>query len=155
MSDWLLHEARKDEQSIAADWEAVGRTLIDGVRVREARCVGKRNGSVTELYRDDWFPGADGVGQVFVVRLAIAAVSAWHAHGRTIDRLTVIAGAAALVLYDARRDSPTFGRVKEFLLPERRPTVIVIPPRVWHGVANTGDEPCLLYKFEPGRPRAV
>lgn len=180
-SEWLLRGARKDDQSITADWEAVGRTLIDGVHVREGRCVAKRNGSVTELYRDDWFAGPDGVGQVFVVRLAVAGVSAWHAHATTIDRLAVTTGAAALVLYDARCDSPTFGCVNEFLLHERRPTVVVIPPRVWHGVANTGDEPCLLinmpdrayqyrdpdhwrlpldsseipYTFEPGRPRAV
>ena len=101
-------------------------------------------GAVTELYRDDGFAGPDGVGQVFIVRLAIAGVSAWHAHATTIDRLAVITGAAALVLYDARCDSPTFGCVNEFLLHERRPTVVVIPPRVWHGVANTGDEPCLV-----------
>jgi dTDP-4-dehydrorhamnose 3,5-epimerase len=181
LSEWLLPGARKDAQSVTADWEAVGRTLIDGVGVREARCVAKRSGSVTELYRDDWFAGPAGVGQVFVVRLAVAGLSAWHAHATTIDRLTVIAGATTLVLYDARHDSPTFGRVNEFLLHERRPTVVVVPPRVWHGVANTGDEPCLLvnmpdcayrysdpdhwrlppdsseipYKFEPGRLRSV
>ena len=128
MSEWLLRGAQKDEQSITADWEAVGRTLIDGVHVREGRCVAKRNGSVTELYRDDWFAGPDGVGQVFVVRLAVAGVSAWHAHATTIDRLAVTAGAAALVLYDARCDSPTFGCVNEFLLHQRRPTVVVIRP---------------------------
>jgi dTDP-4-dehydrorhamnose 3,5-epimerase len=144
MSDWLLPGARKDEQSITADWEAVGRTFIDGVSLREARCVAKRNGSVTELYRDDWFAGPADVGQVFVVRLTVAGISAWHAHATTTDRLMVITGAAALVLFDARQDSPTFGQVNEFLLNERRPTVVVIPPRVWHGVANTGDEPCLL-----------
>lgn len=143
-SDWLLPGAAKDKQSITADWEPVGRELIHGVCVREARCVAKRNGSVTELYREDWFAGADGVGQVFLVRLAIGGVSAWHAHATTIDRLSVLSGSATLVLYDTRRDSPTFGRLNEFLLHERRPTIVVVPPRVWHGVANTGDEPCLL-----------
>jgi dTDP-4-dehydrorhamnose 3,5-epimerase len=140
--DWLLPGAVKDQQSITADWEPVGRALIEGVCVREARCVAKRNGSVTELYREEWFVGA--VGQVFVVRLAIGGVSAWHAHATTVDRLSVLSGAATLVLYDARRDSPTFGTVNEFLLHDRRPTVVVVPPRVWHGVANTGDDTCLV-----------
>ena len=143
-SDWLVPGAAKDDQSLTADWEPVGRALINGVCVREARCVAKRNGSVTELYRGDWFARPEGVDQVFLVRIAVGGVSAWHAHGTTIDRLAVISGAATLVLYDARRDSPTFGRVNEFLLHERRPTVVVVPARVWHGIANTGDESCVL-----------
>jgi dTDP-4-dehydrorhamnose 3,5-epimerase len=141
---WLLTGARKDEQSITADWEPVGRALIEGVCVRESRSVAKRNGSVTELYRSNWFTGADGVDQVFLVRLAIGGVSAWHAHATTVDRLSVIGGAATLALYDARHTSPTYGQVNEFLLHERRPMVVVVPPCVWHGVANTGDETCLL-----------
>ena len=112
--DWLLPGAAKDEQSITADWQPVGRALIDGVSVREARSVAKRNGSVTELYREDWFADAAGVGQVFLVRLAIGGISAWHAHATTIDRLAVLSGAATLVIYDARRDSPTFVRSSDF-----------------------------------------
>ena len=149
--------------------------------MREARTIAKRNGSVTEVYRGDWFADDGGAGQVFLVRLAIGSVSAWHAHATTIDRLAVITGAATLVLYDARRESPTFGRVNELLLSDRRPTVVVVPARVWHGIANTGDETCLVvnmpdrayrssdpdhwrvpsdsseipYRFELGRQKAV
>lgn len=148
---WLLPGAGKDRQSVAADWSPVGRRLIEGVEVREARSVPKRSGLVTELYRHDWFDATAVVGQVFVVRLHPAGVSAWHAHASTIDRLTVAAGSATVVLFDARESSPTYGLVNEFHLDERRPTLIVVPPQVWHGVQNNGPETCLIANM-PDRP---
>jgi dTDP-4-dehydrorhamnose 3,5-epimerase len=148
---WLVPGAEKDVQSVTADWEPVGRTLIDGVVLHAARVVPKRSGSVTELYRDDWPGDTEPVGQVFVVRLAVGGMSAWHAHGVTIDRLTVVDGAATLVLYDARQDSPTCGAVNEFQLVDARPTTVVVPPRVWHGIRNSGDRPCLVVNM-PDKP---
>ncbi len=40
------------------------------------------------------------------------------------------------MLYDARPDSPTAGRVNEFRLGERRPGLVIVPPGVWHGLRN-------------------
>jgi dTDP-4-dehydrorhamnose 3,5-epimerase len=151
MSEWLLDGARKDSQSVTADWQPVGRALIDGVIVRESRVVPKRNGLVTEVFRDDWFDQDARAGQVFIVQLDVGGLSAWHAHAETLDRLSVIDGAATLVLYDRRPGSPTHGLLNEFHLTARRPTTIVVPPRVWHGVRNNGDSPCLLANI-PDRP---
>lgn len=148
---WLLPGAEKDAQSVTADWQPVGRTLIQGVRALEARVVPKRNGSVVELYREDWLEAQEGVGQVFVVRLAIDGLSAWHAHAETTDRLTVIDGSATLALYDARAGSPTSGLVNEFNVLDARPMTIVVPPRVWHGIQNSGDRPCTVVNM-PDRP---
>jgi dTDP-4-dehydrorhamnose 3,5-epimerase len=148
---WILPGAQRDRQSVTADWNPVGRTLIDGVEVREARSVPKRSGLVTELYRADWFAAGAGVGQVFVVRLHPGGISAWHAHAHTIDRLSVVVGAATVVLFDARPGSPTLGLVNEFHLDERRPTTIVVPPQVWHGVQNGGGMTSLVANM-PDRP---
>lgn len=138
-SDWLIAGASKDAQSVTADWQPVQLKLIDGVTVRESRSVPKRNGLVTELYRADWYDTEQSVGQVFVVRLNPLGISAWHAHAVAVDRLSVIAGAITLVLYDSRADSPTYGLVNEFQLNAARPTTVVVPPKVWHGVRNPGD----------------
>jgi dTDP-4-dehydrorhamnose 3,5-epimerase len=149
--EWLLTGAVKDRQSVASDWTPVDRSLIADVSVHEVRTVPKRNGSVTELYRDDWPEAGSNVGQVFMVHLSVRGVSAWHAHEVTTDRLTVIDGAATLALYDARRESPTYGRVNEFHLRDARPMTVVVPPRVWHGIANTGDRGCVIVNM-PDRP---
>jgi dTDP-4-dehydrorhamnose 3,5-epimerase len=149
--DWVLPHAHKDAQSVTSDWQSVRQTLIDGVAVRESRAVAKRNGSVTEVFRDDWFEAGATAGQVFMVRLAAAGISAWHAHAITIDRIAVVAGAATLVLFDGRTGSPTVGLINEFHLHDLRPTLVVIPPQVWHGVINSGDQMCLLANV-PDRP---
>jgi dTDP-4-dehydrorhamnose 3,5-epimerase len=140
----LIAGAVKDAQSVTADWQPVQRQLIEGVSVREARSVPKRNGLVTELYRADWYEDEQAVGQVFVVRLNPLGVSAWHAHARAVDRLTVIAGAITLVLYDARADSATHGLINEFHLDAARPTTVTVPARVWHGIRNPGDVVSIL-----------
>ena len=148
---WLLPGAEKDRQSVTADWKPVGRALIEGVELREARSVPKRSGLVTELYRADWYADAAGVGQVFIARLHPGGISAWHAHAATIDRLTIVLGTATVVLFDVRPSSPTLGLVNEFHLDEHRPTTIVVPPQVWHGVQNSGASACIIANM-PDRP---
>jgi dTDP-4-dehydrorhamnose 3,5-epimerase len=92
------------------------------------------------LFRRDWFDADAAVGQVFQVLVNPGAVSAWHAHATTTDRLFVIQGTMRVVLYDAREDSPTDGSINDLIVNLYRPTLIVVPPRVWHGVQTLSDE---------------
>lgn len=137
MSDaWRLDGAVKDAQTITARWTPSAQRLIDGVSVREVLNVPKANGYLTEMYRRDWKESAGGVDQIFQVVLDPGAISAWHAHANTIDRLFVSYGRMRIVLYDGREDSPTHGMVNEFRFGTIRPAMIHVPPRVWHGVQN-------------------
>ena len=49
-------------------------------------------------------------------------------HERSTDRLFVVSGMVSVVVYDARRGSPTFETVNQFLIGERSPALLVIPP---------------------------
>lgn len=145
MDKWLIGNAKQDWQSITKDWQATAQTLIDGVRIKEVLNVPKENGYLTEVYRRDWAADALPVDQVFQVVLAPKAVSAWHAHEKTTDRLFVSMGLIKIVLYDARRDSKTYQTLNVFKTGTIRPTLIIIPPQVWHGVQNLENEPgCIL-----------
>jgi dTDP-4-dehydrorhamnose 3,5-epimerase len=141
---WLLESATKDEQSIAADWQLFRPRVIAGVAVREVRNVPRDDGCLTELYRRDWELDGAEVAHVFQVVLLPGAVSAWHAHEHALDRLFIAQGLAKIVLYDARSDSPTRGVVNVFRLGDVRPGLLVVPPRVWHGLQNVGDRPCTV-----------
>lgn len=144
MHEWLLEGATLDEQSTDAEWNLMGRRLIEGVEVREVRNVPKGNGMLTEIFRRDWFPGEVVVDQVFQAVVEANCVSAWHAHAETIDRLFVNQGLLRIVLYDARRESPTFGQINELVHGLHRPALVVVPPRVWHGVQNLRNRPGAL-----------
>lgn len=136
---WLVRGAIKDRQTITPGWDGLTERLIAGVTVREVKHVPKESGQLTEIYRDEWCPGL-AVGQVFHVVLGRGQVSAWHAHAATTDRLFVTAGLLRLCLYDARPESPTRGEINEIRFGAIRPALVTIPPRVWHGLANLGDD---------------
>ena len=140
----LIEGSARDARSVTSDWTPL-LELIDGVRLREVKNVPKENGFLTELYRADWSLDGGGVSQVFQVVLVPGGLSAWHAHQFTTDRLFASHGLVKVVLFDARTRSPTHGRLNEFRVGLLRPTLIVIPPGVWHGVQNISHEPsCLL-----------
>lgn len=141
--DGAIAGCSKRSQSVTSDWTVL-RELIDGVRLKEVRNVPKGNGTVTEIYRRDWDLDTADVDQAFQVTLVPGAISAWHVHRLTTDRLFVNAGMMRVVLYDARESSATFGRVNEFLLGSARPGLVVVPPGVWHGVQVIGSEPASL-----------
>ena len=138
-----LPSARRDSQSVTRDWHSV-QPLIEGVVLKPILNVTKDNGILTEIWRADW--GLDGLalGQVFQNLLAAGACSSWHVHRSTTDRIFVNYGLIKLVLYDARKGSPTLGRINDFRLGLVRPAMVVVPPGVWHLVQNLQETPSLL-----------
>jgi dTDP-4-dehydrorhamnose 3,5-epimerase len=141
---WLLDGATRDTQTTDADWNLVARRLIDGVLVRDVRNVPKSNGLLTEVFRRDWFADEAPVDQVFQAIVEAHGVSAWHAHEHGIDRLFVNEGQMRIVLFDAREGSPTFGLTNEIIAGLHRPALVVVPPKVWHGVQNLLSRPSAI-----------
>jgi dTDP-4-dehydrorhamnose 3,5-epimerase len=139
----VLPKAVKDQQSITSDWE-VTQPLIDGVRVKEVRHVPKNNGYLTEIWREEWDLDSLPVKQVFQVFVNPGGVSAWHTHLKTTDRLFINQGLVKIVLYDARKTSPTHKRLNVFRFGTMRPALVIVPPGVWHGVENISDQPSLI-----------
>ena len=112
--------------------------------LREVKNIPSDRGVVTEIYRRDWKLDEEEVDQAFQVLILPGGISAWHAHQVTTDRLFVSMGLVRIVLYDPRRDSPTYGMVNEFRLGPVRPGLLVVPPKVWHGVQNMGAEAAVV-----------
>ncbi|TAE31092.1 MAG: dTDP-4-dehydrorhamnose 3,5-epimerase [Cytophagales bacterium] len=144
MNDWLLEGTLRDGQSITSDWQPAHRSPIEGVEVIDVQNVIKNNGYLTEICRSSWLGENTVVDQVFQVALWPGGLSAWHTHEHTTDRLFVTLGTLKIVLYDARSDSSTFGQINEFRVSHVRPQLIVVPPKVYHGVQNIGPDTALL-----------
>jgi dTDP-4-dehydrorhamnose 3,5-epimerase len=141
-----VSEARKDDAHVSPDWEIAG-DRIDGVVTREVRNIVTANGITTEVFRQDWgVVGADVVHMIFV-SLRPGALSAWHMHQRKTDHIFVVDGHIKAVLYDNREGSPTHGMLNVFQLSRARPTLLMIPPRVWHGLQPLGAEPGQFVNF--------
>lgn len=131
---------------MSADWERASRT-IDGVETREVKHVVTYNGITTELFRKDWGLMEDELVHMIHVSLRPGAISAWHMHRLKTDHLFTVAGHLRVALYDDREGSPTRGLVQVEHLSGVRPTLVVIPPMVWHGVQVLSHEPGVFVNF--------
>lgn len=142
----MLPGAQKDSQIVTSEWQALRRP-IDGVIAREVLHVPRDHGVITEMFRPEWDPTGLPVVHIYQSRLFPGAIGAWSCHAKSIDRLFVNQGHVKLVLYDAREESPTHGALMELHVGDARPTFLVLPTGVWHGLQNVGATEALMLNF--------
>ena len=113
--------------------------MIKGVKVKDLKVISDQRGWLMEILRkdDEIF---DKFGQVYLTTAYPGVVKAWHYHKKQTDNFTCISGKMKVVLYDARKDSPTYGEVNEFTIDKSNPILLSVPPGVYHGFKAMGDE---------------
>jgi dTDP-4-dehydrorhamnose 3,5-epimerase len=117
---------------------------IDGVVFRRTRPVPHEEGHLTEVARASWPELTAPIVQVHITTTFPGRVRAWGLHQHTTDRLFVVSGLIRLAVFDGRRESPTFGRVNEFLVSERSPGLLIVPPSLYHGWKNIGTSEAVI-----------
>lgn len=142
----MLPGAQKDSQLVNGEWQRIDQS-IDGVVAREVLHVPRDHGIITETYRAEWDPTGLPVVHVYQSRLFPGAIGAWSCHAKSVDRLFVNQGHLKVVLFDGREDSPTFGRVHELFVGDARPTFLVLPTGIWHGLQNLGTSDALVLNY--------
>jgi len=142
----MLKSAIKDVQHVTNEWQRID-PVIDGVTTREVLHVPRDHGIITETYRPEWDPSGMPLVHVYQSRLFPSAIGAWSCHAKTIDRLFVNQGHLKVVLYDGREESKTHGLVMELWVGDARPTFLVIPPGIWHGLQNLGTIDALVLNY--------
>jgi len=142
----MLPGAKKDQQLVTKDWQKLQDPIV-GVHSREVLHVLRDHGVITELFRPEWDVTGMPVVHAYQSRLFPGAIGAWSCHAKSTDRLFVNQGHLKVVLYDGRNDSPTYQHVNEFYVGDARPTFLVIPVGVWHGLQNLGATDALVLNF--------
>jgi dTDP-4-dehydrorhamnose 3,5-epimerase len=117
--------------------------MIEGVKTKPLRVIPDERGFLMEMLRSD-DTLFQKFGQVYVSVAYPGVVKGWHYHKRQTDYFTIVKGMMKVVLYDQRKESPTFGELNEFFMGELNPVLLVIPPLVVHGMKAIGTEPGYL-----------
>jgi len=117
--------------------------MIEGVKTKPLRVIPDERGFLMEMLRSD-DTLFQKFGQVYVSVAYPGVVKGWHYHKRQTDYFTIVKGMMKVVLYDQRKESPTFGELNEFFMGELNPILLVIPPLVVHGMKAMGTEPGYL-----------
>lgn len=142
----MLAGAQKDKQLVNSEWQKIEQG-IDGVVAHEVLHVLRDHGVITETFRPEWDPTGLPIVHVYQSRLFPGAIGAWSCHTKAVDRLFVNQGHLKAVLFDGREESPTFGRIMELFVGDARPTFLVIPIGVWHGLQNLGSSDALVLNY--------
>jgi dTDP-4-dehydrorhamnose 3,5-epimerase len=113
--------------------------MIEGVKVKELKVIPDERGWLMEILRcdDELF---EKFGQVYLTTAYPGVVKAWHFHKKQTDNFTCIHGMMKVVLYDSRKESPTYKEINEFFVGKKNPLIIKVPPRVYHGFKAIGTE---------------
>jgi dTDP-4-dehydrorhamnose 3,5-epimerase len=135
-------------------------TGIDGVICQGMPFVEYSGGYLTEMFRTTWFgvfQEGESVDHLYTVYAPEGGIRAeWYYHEHTLDRYVLLLGGLDLGLYDAREDSPTFGKFLVVSLQshdEGSANAIRIPPGVWHSLKWTTETGMFLNsKLPPYRP---
>ena len=118
--------------------------LVAGVQFRPTRPVPHEDGHVTEVARASWAEIVDPIVQVHITTTLAGRVRAWGLHPRGTDRLFVVSGLVKIVVFDGRNDSPTLGRWSEFVVSEKNPGLLIVPPSLYHGWKNIGNDEAVI-----------
>ncbi len=144
-------------QSIVKDTASVtreGKPLyepIDGVRVRPAVTHADERGTLCEIFNPAW--SFDDAPLVYVYQASVLPgyVKGWVVHLEQDDRLFFPTGRVRVVLFDGRRNSPTFERLNRIETGEVNRVLLKIPAGVYHAVQNIGSTEVFYYNM-PTKP---
>ena len=106
--------------------------MIKGVKTKQLKPIPDERGRVMEILRKDETEFIK-FGQVYITTAYPGVVKGWHYHKKQTDNMAVIKGMMKLVLYDNRKDSPTYKEINEFFIGEHNPMLVQIPNLVLHG----------------------
>lgn len=80
-------------------------------------------------------------GQVYLVGDFVRhTIRAFHKHQKLWDYFFISHGSAKFALVDDRPKSSTYKKIMTVVISERNPTVLVIPPGVYHGWMSLEDD---------------
>ena len=117
--------------------------MINGVITKSLKVIPDERGRLMEILRndDDIF---NGFGQVYMTTTYPQAVKAWHYHKKQDDHITCVKGMLKLVIYDSRKESPTYGEINEFFIGDYNPLLVKVPKMLYHGWKCISEEEAIV-----------
>ena len=118
--------------------------MIDGVKVKKLVKHVDDRGFFTEVLRDD-----EGLmtkfGQSSYTETHPGVIKAFHWHKKQDDLWFVATGQVLIVLYDLRKNSPTYQKTQTIKAGAGNYKLVLIPIGVAHGYKVLSQEPALLF----------
>lgn len=129
---------------------------IEGVRLQRLHTRADKRGDLTVLL-SNLQEAIDPAPHIYWVSAEPGSIRAWVYHKRQSDRLAYTNGDIRVVLYDLRKDSPTYGKLNVLDVGAANKVALTIPPYVIHGVHNRGEQTATFINmptkaYDPANP---
>jgi dTDP-4-dehydrorhamnose 3,5-epimerase len=114
--------------------------MIEGVKLVGLVARVDDRGYLIEILRatDEHFTK---FGQVYLVgNMSRGVIRAFHKHEVLWDWFFISHGSAKFALRDDRPDSPTYEKMETHVITQRNPSLLVVPPGVFHGWMSLEDD---------------
>jgi dTDP-4-dehydrorhamnose 3,5-epimerase len=145
----LLDLAKRDQElRDASGKEVVG--LPHGAMIRDVSVHADDRGMLFEVFDEQWGWHPEPLTRAYVSTILPGIGKGWNLHLEHEDRYTVLYGEMTVVMYDAREDSPTFGRGFKVILSERRRRSLTVPIGVWHCDYNIAEKEVVFINCPTG-----
>ena len=118
--------------------------MIEGVKLVNLVAHVDDRGYLIEILRasDEHFTK---FGQAYIVGdMARGTIRAFHKHDVLWDWFFISHGSAKFALRDDRPDSPTYEQMETYVITQRNPSLLVVPPGVFHGWMSLEDDTQLI-----------
>lgn len=117
--------------------------MIEGVIVSPRKQIVDERGKIMHMLRCDDKEFVK-FGEVYFSWVNPGAIKGWHLHTKMTLNYTCPYGLIKLVLFDARKDSPTRDNIQEIFLGPDNHNLVTIPPGVWNGFKGIAVHPSLV-----------
>jgi len=117
--------------------------MIDGVTIIPLRTILDERGLVRHMMKAT-DPHFRQFGEIYFSQIFPGAIKAWHVHRRMELNYAVVSGNIKLVLYDDRKDSPSYKEIQEIFMGEDNYVLVRIPVNVVNGFKAIGNEKAIV-----------
>jgi len=119
---------------------------IHDVVIRNIKRFTDSRGWLAEIFRHDELPDEVHPAMCYVSETLPGIARGPHEHVDQTDLFAFLGpGNLKLYLWDARKDSPTFGVKESRIVGESSPCVVTVPPGVVHAYKCVSDKPALVF----------
>jgi dTDP-4-dehydrorhamnose 3,5-epimerase len=124
---------------------------IEGVQAARLEPHVDHRGSLFEIVNFEHAFWQEPVVYAYAITIRPGRIKGWGMHKLQTDRYLIVNGSVRVVLFDGRTESATHGLFDVRQLTGEAPSLLAIPPGVWHADQNWGEGDALIVNF-PTRP---
>jgi len=137
--------AERDAPTVTSTGHRMAR--IDGVEIARLAPHADHRGSLTEVMTQASAFWREPIVHAYLFSIRPGRIKGWGMHKLQTDRYLGVRGEIRVVLFDGRVDSETHGTYDQYFLGHELPSLVRIPPGVWHADQNVGPEEAAILNF--------